>query len=181
LGGLARLANLRPYVQASLKRQFFDDTRVSEEMVARDWLLLRRAGNREVLRARLAHHNSDAVSADLGAVTMPTLLLWGAEDEVAPVKSAARYQEALPEAALVVFESVGHAVQAEAPMESAAVVHTFLKGEPVGALADAGAMKRVYGDVPPLPAAPVKPVEIRVLGPVARDTPAAPGARLPSP
>lgn len=175
VGGLSRYANLRGSVRARLERRFFDDARVSDEMVARDWLLLRHAGNREALRARLSRGASDSVIARLGGLAKPALLLWGAEDEIAPVKDAARYQEALPEAALVVFEKVGHFVQAEASAESAAIIHAFLQGEPVGALADAAAMKRVYGDVPPLPAMPVKPVEIRVLGPLARDS------RLPSP
>jgi pimeloyl-ACP methyl ester carboxylesterase len=163
LGGLARYANLKGHVRAELKRDFFDDARVREDMVTRQWLLLRREGNRKALLARLSYRAADALPDKLGTIDKPVLLLWGAEDEVAPVKGAARYQEALPQAALVVFENVGHFVQEEAPVDSAAVVNTFLLGLPVGSEESAASMRRVYGNVPPLPPMPIKPVEIKPL------------------
>ena len=174
LGKLARFANLKAYVRAALKKSFFDDARVREEMVARQWLLLRRAGNRQALLERLAERAPDALADKLGAITAPVLLLWGAEDERAPVALAMRYQEALPQAELVVFDKVGHFVQEETPVDSAAVVGSFLLGMPAATAASARALSRIYGMMPPLPAAPIKPVEIAPLGPV-QEPPRLPG------
>jgi pimeloyl-ACP methyl ester carboxylesterase len=175
LGKLARYANLKGYVRAKLKRDFFDDARVRDDMVARAWLMLRCEGNREALLARLSYRAADSFVGDLGGIDMPVLILWGAEDEVTPVSDAMRYQGALPQAALVVFETVGHFVHEEAAVDSAAVVNSFLRGEPVGTAASETAMRRVYGNVPPLPAMPIKPVEIRPLAPPPEPV------RLPSP
>jgi pimeloyl-ACP methyl ester carboxylesterase len=175
LGKLTRYANLKGRVRAELERDFFDDARVGEDMIMRQWLLLRHQGNREALLARLSHRAADSFAGQLGAIDKRVLLLWGAEDEVTPVSEAARYQEALPQAALIIFENVGHFVQEEAPVESAAVVNAFLLGLPVGSDESAAALRRVYGDVPPLPPMPIKPVEIKPLA--APEEP----ARLPSP
>lgn len=183
VGGLARFANLKSYVRAALKRDFFDDARVHEDMVARQWLLLRREGNRQALLTRLSHRAVDAFTDELDTIAKPVLLLWGAEDEVAPVGEAARYQGAMPQAALIVFENVGHFVQEEAADDSAGVVNSFLLGQPVGSAESARALRRVYGEVPPLPPAPIVPVEIAPLGPARKPAkePAPEPVRLPSP
>ncbi len=175
LGKLARYANLKGHVRAELERDFYDDTRVRADMVARQWLLLRAEGNREALLARLSSRTSDSFADKLGAIDKPVLLLWGAEDEVTPVSRAMRYQEVLPQAALVVFDKVGHFVQEEAPVDSAAVVNAFLLGLPVGTAESESAIRRLYATVPPLPAMPIKPVEIRPLAPPPEPV------RLPSP
>jgi pimeloyl-ACP methyl ester carboxylesterase len=170
-GKLARFANLKGFARTELKRAFHDDARVREEMVERQWLLLRRAGNRAALIARLSQRTVDDFGGSLPDIRMPVLILWGAEDEKALVKSAMRYQDALPQSALVVFEKAGHFVQEEAPVDSAAVVNAFLLGLPVADASRARAMRRVYGEVPPLPAMPIKPVEVRPLDPVRLKSP----------
>jgi pimeloyl-ACP methyl ester carboxylesterase len=50
----------------------------------------------------------------LGSCRVPALIAWGAEDRVVPAECAALYAGALPNATTRVFESCGHAVEAEA-------------------------------------------------------------------
>ncbi len=65
----------------------------------------------------------DGKLAELG---VPTLLLWGAEDEFAPLAAAHRFEREIPGSKLVAFEGVGHFVFDEQPERSAAEVLAFL-------------------------------------------------------
>jgi pimeloyl-ACP methyl ester carboxylesterase len=44
----------------------------------------------------------------LGRVRVPTLLVWGSEDDAVPVAHARRMERLIPDAGLVVFEGAGH-------------------------------------------------------------------------
>lgn len=61
--------------------------------------------------------------AELG---VPTLILWGAGDQFAPVAGARRFEREIPGSELVVLEGVGHFVFDEEPERSAAEVLAFL-------------------------------------------------------
>jgi haloalkane dehalogenase len=47
---------------------------------------------------------------ELGALGVPTLLLWGADDKFAPIGGAHRFKKRIPGAELVALEGVGHFV-----------------------------------------------------------------------
>jgi haloalkane dehalogenase len=61
--------------------------------------------------------------AELG---VPTLLLWGENDEFAPLASAHRFEEDLPDAKLCVVEGAGHFIWDEKPERTAAELARFL-------------------------------------------------------
>jgi haloalkane dehalogenase len=63
---------------------------------------------------------------DLAALGVPTLLLWGENDEFAPVAAAQRFQRELPDTELVVIEGARHFVWEDAPAECAAALTGFL-------------------------------------------------------
>ncbi len=65
----------------------------------------------------------DGKLAQLG---VPTLLLWGAEDEFAPLGAARRFEREIPGSKLVAFDGVGHFVFDAEPERSAAEVLAFL-------------------------------------------------------
>lgn len=69
-------------------------------------------------------------SNDLPKVTAPTLLLWGARDEIAPLRNGRALAAMLPHAQLEVFESSGHTPMDDVPAEFNARVVQFL-GSPV--------------------------------------------------
>ena len=54
------------------------------------------------------------------------LLVWGENDEFAPVAGAHRFQRELPATELVAIEGVGHFVWDDAPDECAAALTGFL-------------------------------------------------------
>lgn len=77
----------------------------------------------------MLHAFADADLTDvLGTVTVPTLLLYGDEDQRAPRHVAAALDAAIPTSRLVVVDGVGHDVHVEAPEVFADEVRSFLHG-----------------------------------------------------
>lgn len=64
----------------------------------------------------------------LAALGVPTLLLWGAGDEFAPLSGARRFAREIPGAELVAIEGAGHFVFDEQPERCAAEIVRFLAG-----------------------------------------------------
>ena len=62
----------------------------------------------------------------LAALGVPTLLLWGANDEFAPVAGAHRLKREIPDAKLLVLKDSGHFLYADEPQRAAAEVAEFL-------------------------------------------------------
>jgi haloalkane dehalogenase len=63
---------------------------------------------------------------DLAGLGVPALLVWGENDEFAPVAGAHRFERELPATELVVSEGAGHFVWEDAPARCAEAVTRFL-------------------------------------------------------
>ncbi len=102
-------------------------------------LALERAGvRRRLLRGEptaiaalaLAEHD---FSRSLRGITAPTLVIWGAEDAIAPLRTGQALAAAIPGARLTVVEGAGHAPQVQFPDRFNPIVLDELDGEPVAA------------------------------------------------
>lgn len=62
-----------------------------------------------------------------GEIRVPTLLLWGRNDPVIPLRLGRRLHEILPRSRLVVVEECGHVPQDERPRRSLEAVLSFLE------------------------------------------------------
>ncbi|MGI4831560.1 MAG: alpha/beta fold hydrolase [Janthinobacterium lividum] len=60
------------------------------------------------------------------AVALPTLLIWGDEDPVVPIASAAELEEHLANSERVTLEGMGHLLAEEAPEECARLIREWL-------------------------------------------------------
>jgi pimeloyl-ACP methyl ester carboxylesterase len=65
----------------------------------------------------------------LGAVHVPSLVVWGDDDKVVPQSAAKRYVEALPTATLEIVKACGHCVDMEQPEALAKLVKNFIGRE----------------------------------------------------
>jgi pimeloyl-ACP methyl ester carboxylesterase len=83
-----------------------------------------RAGPRNLARGGL-HVASADVTAELAAVTAPTLLVWGALDRVVPVEEASAWLEQLRDAQLVVIPRARHVPMVESPDDLAEAIRAF--------------------------------------------------------
>jgi haloalkane dehalogenase len=63
----------------------------------------------------------------LGELGVPTLLIWGADDEFAPLGGARRFERQIPGSRLVAIEGAGHFVFDQEPERCTAEVVAFLE------------------------------------------------------
>ena len=67
-----------------------------------------------------------ALPGMLEKVRVPTLIVWGAQDQIIPVECGQLYQRAIPGATLRLIEQCGHWPQFERPQELAQLVREFI-------------------------------------------------------
>ena len=77
--------------------------------------------------ARIIPPDLADVTRRIPEIDLPTLLLWGKHDRVAPLDVAERLVAALPSAQLEVMEECGHVPPEELPKESLEIVLGFLR------------------------------------------------------
>ncbi|MBX3445482.1 MAG: alpha/beta hydrolase [Parvibaculaceae bacterium] len=119
----------RSVVEEGVRKVFVDQSKVTDEMVARYFDLTLHEGNRDATRIRFAQNaarDEVAFAARLGEISAPTLIIWGDRDGLIPVSAAHEFKTRIPHAELVIYENVGHIPMEEVPEESAADVAAFL-------------------------------------------------------
>ena len=62
----------------------------------------------------------------LGDIGVPALILWGEDDQFAPVSGAYRFKKMIPDAEMVILPGVGHFAIDDAPEASAHAIADFL-------------------------------------------------------
>ena len=64
----------------------------------------------------------------IARIRTPTLVVWGADDMVAPLRTGLMLADRLPDAQLVVFPGIGHQVMAQAPTKLVPEIERHLAG-----------------------------------------------------
>lgn len=82
-----------------------------------------------VWKAIVAGSMEDDFSRQLNSIEVPTLLLWGDQDEMASRNDQEAQTEAIVGSQLITYEGTGHAVHWEAPQRFASELATFVKSE----------------------------------------------------
>jgi len=67
-----------------------------------------------------------AFEAQLKTISVPTLAIWGEEDEIVPIEYAYRMRKDVPGIQLLVLPKTGHAPQEERPAATATRLLEFL-------------------------------------------------------
>lgn len=133
---LARIGWLKPLVSRLLPRRmiassvrnvYANPDKVTPELVDRYQELTLRAGNRESLTQRIQLLKTDGQDAGLIArIRQPTLILWGAQDQLITEPSGQRFHHDIAGSQYVVLDGLGHVPHEEDPARSVAVVQQFL-------------------------------------------------------
>jgi len=98
-----------------LEKSFYDDAKVTAERVAYYYLPLKtRGGQLAALRAR-TQSAQFPFEVELPKIAAPTLIIWGAEDELIPLEAGRRMNAVIKGSKLVIFEKCGHLPQEEVP------------------------------------------------------------------
>jgi pimeloyl-ACP methyl ester carboxylesterase len=115
LGGITRVA----------RRTVADPALMSGEALEEHLRPLRVRGSAAAVR-QLVRDAAREEPVDLARVTTPTLLLWGSEDRIVPLKVGEELRALLPNARLEVVQGAGHMVLEERPEETHQIVLRFL-------------------------------------------------------
>ncbi len=126
LSSILRHATPRAFIRKNMKEVYHDDTKVTDELVERYYLMALREGNRDAFIARAQSIGDQDHSPMLASITAKTLLLWGQEDLWTPVAYSGPFVDQIPDARLHILPNAGHVPMEEIPMRSVAVVKAFL-------------------------------------------------------
>ncbi len=111
---------------------YYDKTKVTAEQVrAYAKPLSSSAGRHALLQTakRCIPTNADELIAKVKLITVPTLILWGREDRVIPLRVGELLHEALPNSTLEIIEECGHIPQEEKPDETIQLISDFLSAD----------------------------------------------------
>lgn len=119
----------------NMTRELFEMTlrqsspHMPDEAIAEYWKALgdpeRRRGALELYRSG-DFEKLEPYEGCLARLGVPSLILWGAKDEFAPVAAAERFQAELPDSRLVVLDEAGHFVVEDDPERVGAEIAGFL-------------------------------------------------------
>jgi pimeloyl-ACP methyl ester carboxylesterase len=114
---------------ASVAIVFHDKSLVNQDFIRRNWELKMQAndGQTQRLLANNPALASELVTGKLGAINIPTLVVWGADDELIPLTDGRDYAARIPNAKLVIVQNCGHAPSLEKPGEFITAVEAFLR------------------------------------------------------
>lgn len=116
----------RNVVKKSVLSVYADDSKVDEALINRYYELALRQGNRQALSQRLQEPDNEAIPEHIKQLALPTLILWGAQDDLIPVENAALFHRDIANSQLKIFDDLGHVPHEEDPMATVAVVKEFL-------------------------------------------------------
>ncbi|UTW56756.1 alpha/beta fold hydrolase [Kordiimonas sp. SCSIO 12610] len=110
-----------------LKKTFTNHAVIDDKMIDRYWELVRYPGNREATGKRFAGYRADRTEIDLSTINVPSLIIWGEDDNLIPVEAGRVMDREIKNSELVVFKNAGHIPMEEIPEKTLEAVRTFLK------------------------------------------------------
>lgn len=137
--------DLSALIRGGLENSFSDPSFVTDEMVERYATLARAPCHREALLSLSAGRGerTEASPELLSAITVPTLVMHGEDDNLIPVEHGRNFAAAIPGAQLMVYPGVGHLPQEEIADLSAGDLRAFLESHVYGV--DAVALEDTSG------------------------------------
>ena len=120
--------DLSGLIEDGLRESFADPQFVTEAMAERYAALSRAPGHRDaLLRLAAGGSSRDKASREaLSVITVPTLILWGEQDNVIPVAHAQAFEDAIPGAVAITYPDAGHVPQEEVAAQSVGDLLGFL-------------------------------------------------------
>ncbi|WP_040606110.1 alpha/beta fold hydrolase [Salisaeta longa] len=117
----------REFIRERTEMTFYDPKHATDELIDKMLNVLDDRG-RAIRLIKIARSADKEIVTDrLGELNMPTLLVWGANDEITPPDVGREFQERMPQATLHFIDKCGHAPMIEHPKQFNAYVLDFLE------------------------------------------------------
>jgi pimeloyl-ACP methyl ester carboxylesterase len=108
LSSLMNVITPRGFVEQSVHQSMAQQSVINDKMIDRYWELLRYPGNREATGARFRAAPELFSSAQIHALQLPTLILWGENDTIFPLATGQWFAANMQQAKLITYKGVGH-------------------------------------------------------------------------
>ncbi|WP_342433322.1 alpha/beta hydrolase [Neobacillus sp. FSL H8-0543] len=105
----------RKDVRDHLRNVFFNQNLINDELIHEFGRPLSEKGFYKALIRLLRHREGDLLPHQLQDIQVPTLLIWGENDRVVPLKVGQQLVQDLPVAKLITYEKTGHLITEERP------------------------------------------------------------------
>ena len=115
----------KSFVRNNLEQVYYDDSKITSELVERYHQMILREGSRNAFieRSKIAFKDETAL---LKKINTPTLILWGENDIWIPVANGLKFDAKLSNSRLVIMKETGHVPMEERPEESLVHLLDFL-------------------------------------------------------
>jgi pimeloyl-ACP methyl ester carboxylesterase len=116
-------------VRTTLRMCYYDKKKITSEQIEAYSAPFATPGARHALlqtARQCIPSNLDNIIAKLPTLTVPTLIVWGREDQIIPLKVGQLLHQSLPNSTLEVIEECGHVPHEEKPAETIALISRFL-------------------------------------------------------
>ena len=114
-------------LKKNLEPAFANKNNLSLTLLERYYELMLLPGNRRAMIERLRQTVLQDPAPFLSKIEAPTLLLWGAQDALIPVKNADDYMRLIPKVQLQALPNIGHIPQEEGADRNLLYLQNFLK------------------------------------------------------
>jgi pimeloyl-ACP methyl ester carboxylesterase len=111
-----RTVNSRSVID-SLRNVFYNHSHITADHIREFERPIKEKNFPKSLIRLLRHREGDLTSHELNKINTPTLLVWGEDDRVVPLRVGKRLVQDLPNAELITFKETGHLVTEERPNE----------------------------------------------------------------
>jgi len=119
----------KSFVGLMLEDVYADDALITPALIDRHFDLLLRPGNRKAFTDRAQVSENKPPVDIIEKITVPTLILWGAEDARISPEFAYEFHRRIRGALLKIYQNTGHWPQEENPELTAKDVMAFLEGK----------------------------------------------------
>ena len=115
-----------------LQMCYYDKSKITREQISAYATPMASRDGRHALLQTVRHcipSNADELIAKVSSITVPTLILWGREDKIIPLRVGEMLHAALPNSTLEIIEKCGHVPQEEKPRETIEIIQRFLSAQ----------------------------------------------------
>jgi pimeloyl-ACP methyl ester carboxylesterase len=116
-------------VRTILQLAYFDDTKITDDQIQAYAEPLKQPGGIHALietARQIIPGNLEDITSRYSTLKIPTLILWGKEDEIVPLRIGEQLHRAISNSTFRVFDSCGHIPHEEIPEQSVKVIVEFL-------------------------------------------------------
>lgn len=114
----------------ALRKCYYHKDRITDEQIDTYAYYGSLPGAREAIVAtaqQIVPEDIEAVTSRYHTISVPVLIIWGAEDEVVPLSVGEQFKRDIPNAKLVILPECGHMPPEEEPQETNRLITQFLK------------------------------------------------------